>query len=122
MLKVLCDVLTLFLQEETVAALELEYEIQGKITSAALKLANETSARKGVRKQRKMSYQQSAQRLKDLEQKLKAAKSKQATTASNMPKQKKKPRPVSDNEGKKHILVWFQLIVDYSFIGVGDCR
>ncbi|XP_071519240.1 uncharacterized protein [Panulirus ornatus] len=86
-------------QEETVAALELEYEIQGKITSAALKLANETSARKGVRKQRKMSYQQSAQRLKDLEQKLKAAKSKQATTASNMPKQKKKPRPVSDAEG-----------------------
>ncbi|XP_069946253.1 FERM domain-containing protein 4A isoform X1 [Cherax quadricarinatus] len=86
-------------QEETVAALELEYEIQGKITSAALRLANETSARKGVRKQRKMTYQQSAQRLKDLEHKLKAAKSKQAATASGMPKQKKKPRPVSDSEG-----------------------
>ncbi|KAK7070656.1 FERM domain-containing protein 4A, partial [Halocaridina rubra] len=86
-------------QEETVSALELEYEIQGKITSAALRLANETSARKAVRKQRKLTYQQSAQRLKDLEQKLKAAKSKQAAAASSMPKQKKKPRPVSDTEG-----------------------
>ncbi|XP_042230584.1 streptococcal hemagglutinin-like isoform X2 [Homarus americanus] len=86
-------------QEETVAALELEYEIQGKITSAALRLANETSTRKGFRKQRKMTYQQSAQRLKDLEHKLKAAKSKQAATASSIPKQKKKPRPVSDSEG-----------------------
>ncbi|XP_063608539.1 FERM domain-containing protein 4A-like isoform X4 [Penaeus indicus] len=86
-------------QEETVAALELEYEIQGKITSAALRLANETSARKGVRKQRKLSYQQSAQRLKDLEQKLKAARAKQTATANSMPKQKKKPRPVSDSEG-----------------------
>lgn len=86
-------------QGETVAALEMEYEIQGKITSAALRIANESSARKGVRKQRKMTYQQSSQRLKDLEQKLKVAKSKQAATASSMPKQKKKPRPVSDNEG-----------------------
>ncbi|XP_069165685.1 FERM domain-containing protein 4B isoform X4 [Procambarus clarkii] len=86
-------------QEETVAALELEYEIQGKITSAALRLATETSTRKGLRKQRKITYQQSAQRLKDLEHKLKAAKSKQAATASGMPKQKKKPRPVSDSEG-----------------------
>ena len=81
------------------AALELEYEIQGKITSAALRLANESSARKGVRKQRKMSYQQSVQRLKNLETKLKAARSKQAATAASIPKQKKKPRPVSDSEG-----------------------
>lgn len=80
--------------------MELEYEIQGKITSAALRLANETSARKGVRKQRKLSYQQSAQRLKDLEQKLKAARAKQTATANSMPKQKKKPRPVSDSEGR----------------------
>lgn len=86
-------------QEESVAALELEYEIQGKITSAALRLANETSARNGVRKQRKMSYQQSAKKLKDLEAKLKAARSKQAATAASMPKQKKKPRPISDSEG-----------------------
>lgn len=94
-----------FFQEETVAALELEYEIQGKITSAALRLANETSARKGVRKQRKLSYQQSAQRLKDLEQKLKAARAKQTATANSMPKQKKKPRPVSDSEGME-VSLW----------------
>lgn len=87
-------------QEESVAALELEYEIQGKITSAALRLANETSARNGVRKQRKMSYQQSVKKLKDLESKLKAARSKQAATAASMPKQKKKPRPISDGEGE----------------------
>lgn len=87
-------------QEESVAALELEYEIQGKITSAALRLANEPSARNGVRKQRKMSYQQSAKKLKDIETKLIAAKSKQAATAASMPKQKKKPRPISDGEGE----------------------
>ncbi|XP_050711129.1 uncharacterized protein LOC126995539 isoform X1 [Eriocheir sinensis] len=86
-------------QEESVAALELEFEIQGKITSAALRLANETSARNGVRKQRKMSYQQSAKKLKELEAKLSAARSKQAATAVSMPKQKKKPRPISDSEG-----------------------
>lgn len=87
-------------QEESVAALELEFEIQGKITSAALRLANETSARNGVRKQRKMSYQQSAKKLKELEAKLTAARSKQAATAASMPKQKKKPRPISDSEGQ----------------------
>lgn len=93
------ELTTFVWQEESVAALELEYEIQGKITSAALRLANEPSARNGVRKQRKMSYQQSAKKLKDLETKLKAARSKQAATAASMPKQKKKPRPISDGEG-----------------------
>ena len=87
-------------QEETVSALELEYEIMAKITSAAFKLANETTARKGVRRQRKLSYQQSAQRLKDLEQKLRQAKSKVVAAASTLPKQKKKPRPLSESEGK----------------------
>ena len=37
--------------------LELEYEIQSKITSAALKIANDSHAAKSVRKQRKVSYQ-----------------------------------------------------------------
>lgn len=45
------------LQEEVLAKLELEFEIQGKITSAALKLANDASAKKSVRKARKNSYQ-----------------------------------------------------------------
>ncbi|XP_047738863.1 dentin sialophosphoprotein isoform X1 [Hyalella azteca] len=86
-------------QEETVSALELECEIMAKITSAALRLANESTARKGVRRQRKLSYQQSAHRLRELEQKLKQARSKAVVTASTLPKQKKKPRPLSDCEG-----------------------
>ncbi|XP_076030690.1 uncharacterized protein LOC143018952 isoform X2 [Oratosquilla oratoria] len=91
-------------QEESVAGLELEYEIQAKITSAALRLANETTARKAVRKQRKMSYQQSAQRLKEIESKLKMARTKSGTGGSlsgggmMVAKQRKKPRPVSDTD------------------------
>ena len=65
-----------------------------------MRLATETSAKKGVRKQRKISYQLAATRLKQLEQKLKSAKAKQAAVVSSMPKQKKKPRPVSDMDGK----------------------
>lgn len=94
------------LQEETVSALELEYEIMAKITSAALKLANESTARKGVRRQRKLSYQQSAHRLRELEHKLKQARSKAVATASTLPKQKKKPRPLSDSEGNLAILIY----------------
>merc|ERR1719481_535243 len=52
---------------EHLAQLELELEIQSKITSAALKLANDTSARKNVRRQRKISYNQCQKRLKELE-------------------------------------------------------
>ncbi|RXG68243.1 FERM domain-containing protein 4A [Armadillidium vulgare] len=89
-------------QEETVASLELEYEIQAKIVSAALRLANESSLKKGLRKQRKNSYHQATQRLKTIEQRLQQAKTRQAqviaNNASTMPKMKKKPRPVSDGE------------------------
>lgn len=52
------------LQEESLAAMELEYEIQRKITSAALRLANDGSPSKAVKRQRKMIYQQSLQQLK----------------------------------------------------------
>lgn len=51
-------------QEESLAAMELEYEIQRKITSAALRLANDGSPSKAVKRQRKMIYQQSLQQLK----------------------------------------------------------
>lgn len=44
--------------------MELEYEIQRKITSAALRLANDGSPSKAVKRQRKMIYQQSLQQLK----------------------------------------------------------
>lgn len=61
-------------EEETVAKLELDYEIQSKITSAAFKLANDINTRKSVRKQRKLGYQKAQARLKDIEQKLIIAK------------------------------------------------
>ena len=61
-------------EEELLANLELEYEIQSKITSAALKLASDSSASKSVRKQRKSSYQQSQRKLREIETKLNALK------------------------------------------------
>lgn len=52
------------------ANLELELEIQNKITAAAHKLVNDPRAPKSVRKQRKTSYQQSLKRLQELETKV----------------------------------------------------
>ena len=52
-------------EEELLANLELEHEIQTNITSAALKLASDAGAPKSVRKQRKSSYQQSQRKLKE---------------------------------------------------------
>lgn len=92
-------------KEESLAAMELEYEIQRKITSAALRLANDGSPSKAVKRQRKMIYQQSLQQLKDIETKLRSLRlaemynSTQAqpqvpvTTTSPWSKAKKKPRP-----------------------------
>ncbi|XP_067129060.1 FERM domain-containing protein 4A-like isoform X2 [Centruroides vittatus] len=61
-------------EEEVLAKLELDYEIQSKITSAAFKLANDLNTRKSVRKQRKLGYQKAQAKLKDIEQKLIIAK------------------------------------------------
>ncbi|XP_054710286.1 uncharacterized protein LOC129219988 [Uloborus diversus] len=55
---------------ETINNLELDYEIQSKITSAAFRLANDVTARKSVRKLRKISYQQATTKLKDIEEKI----------------------------------------------------
>ena len=57
-------------EDEMLAKLELEYEIQSKITSAALKIASDSAAAKSVRKQRKTSYQQSQKKLREIEAKL----------------------------------------------------
>ena len=54
-------------ETEKLTQLELEMEIQSKITSAALKLANDSKASKNVRRQRKISYNQSLKKLKELE-------------------------------------------------------
>ena len=61
------------------ANLELELEIQNKITAAAHKLVNDPRAPKSVRKQRKSSYQQSLKRLQELEAKLNQMKLKRAS-------------------------------------------
>ncbi|CAL1276756.1 unnamed protein product [Larinioides sclopetarius] len=55
---------------ETLNELELEYEIQSKIASAAFKLANDHTARKSVRKLRKVSYVQATSKLRNIEEKL----------------------------------------------------
>ena len=44
-------------EEEALANLELEYDLQSKITSAALRLAHDNASGKSVRKQRRSSYQ-----------------------------------------------------------------
>ncbi|CAG2163383.1 unnamed protein product [Oppiella nova] len=57
-------------EEEILSKLELEFEIQSKIVSAASKLAKDVNPKKNVRKQRKQAYQQSLAKLKDLEGRL----------------------------------------------------
>ena len=81
---------------EQLAQLELELEIQSKITSAQLKLANDTSARKNVRRQRKISYNQCQKKLKELE--FKVASMKHAANAG-----KKKPVKVVNRTGKEEM-------------------
>ncbi|XP_078596142.1 FERM domain-containing protein 4A-like isoform X17 [Branchiostoma floridae x Branchiostoma japonicum] len=53
--------------EADLERIEREYEILSKITSAALRLANDPNVAKKVRKKRKESYQKSLQKLKTLE-------------------------------------------------------
>ena len=55
------DIPTYVTQEESrLATLELEYELQSKITSAAHRLAHDKSTSKYVRKQRRQSYTKAA--------------------------------------------------------------
>ncbi|KAI1278740.1 FERM domain-containing protein 4A [Halotydeus destructor] len=56
--------------EETLANLELEFEIQNKIVAASLKLMNELQTNKSIRKHRKQAYDDAVRKLNTLEQKL----------------------------------------------------
>ena len=85
---------------EQLAQLELELEIQSKITCAALKLANDTSARKNVRRTRKISYNQSQKKLKELEFKVASLKH---TLVGNKKKVFKQPRDVKGGGGKEEL-------------------
>jgi len=84
---------------EQLAQLELEFEIQSKITCAALKLANDSSARKNVRRARKISYNQSQKKLKELEFKVASLKH---TTVGIKKKAFKQPRDVKSG-GKEEM-------------------
>ena len=50
-------------QDDGLSKLESEYEIQSKITTAAMKLANDPTISKKVRKTRRDSYKKSALRV-----------------------------------------------------------
>ena len=84
--------------EPFLASLELEYEIQSKITSAALKLASDTTASKSVRKQRKISYQQSQKKLKEIEAKLNTLKYYGTKHKQQQQQRFKQPRPHHQQE------------------------
>ncbi|GFY72034.1 FERM domain-containing protein 4B, partial [Trichonephila inaurata madagascariensis] len=78
---------------ETLNELELDYEIQSKIASAAFKLANDHTARKSVRKIRKVSYVQAATKLRNIEEKL-------STLKREKESQKKELKTESDGKEK----------------------
>ncbi|XP_022180573.1 FERM domain-containing protein 4A [Myzus persicae] len=75
-----------FKDDETLASLELEYKIQKGIAEAALGLANDETANKSVRRKHRMMYQQSQNRIIELETRI---------NLCNNQKVKKKPRPES---------------------------
>lgn len=66
------------------ASFELEYKIQKGIADAALGLANDETANKSVRRKHRLMYQQSQQRLVELETRI---------NLCNNQKVKKKHRP-----------------------------
>ena len=89
-------------ESEKLTQLELELEIQSKITSAALKLANDSKASKNVRKARKISYNQSQKKLKELEFKVASLKH---SSSVNRRRVIKNPRDVkSGAEARKEEL------------------
>lgn len=85
-------------ESEKLTQLELEMEIQSKITSAALKLANDSKASKNVKKARKISYNQSLKKLKELEFKVASIKHSAVVNKKRVPKN---PRDVKSGENKK---------------------
>ncbi|GFY60022.1 FERM domain-containing protein 4B [Trichonephila inaurata madagascariensis] len=70
--------------EEELARLELEYEIQTKIVSAAHKLLSDSSLKKNIRRQRKLSHQKAVAKLKEIEQKLVHFRKKEFLSSENV--------------------------------------
>ncbi|CAL1269435.1 unnamed protein product [Larinioides sclopetarius] len=70
--------------EEELSRLELEYEIQTKIVNAAYKLLNDSSLKKNIRRQRKLSHQKAVAKMKEIEQKLAHFKKKEFLSDENV--------------------------------------
>ena len=51
-------------EEDMISKLELDYELQNKITAASLKLTKDPTVAKSVRKRRKQSYHKSSQKVR----------------------------------------------------------
>lgn len=75
-------------KDDEIAKLEIDYEIQKKLTKAVFKLTNDSKASKTIRRQRKLSYQQSQTKLKQIENQLALLKKKNEV----------KGQEISDNE------------------------
>lgn len=76
-------------EEEILSRLELEYEIQSKIVSAAAKLLDESVTKRSVRRQRRQEHQQALAKLKDIQSKLVSVK--KQIQAANFQRNKKQP-------------------------------
>ena len=92
-------------ESEKLTQLELEMEIQSKITSAALKLANDSKASKNVRRARKISYNQSQKKLKELEFKVASLKHSAVVNKKKMMKLPREPKPSNKEEMRRGISV-----------------
>ncbi|XP_022244839.1 probable serine/threonine-protein kinase DDB_G0282963 isoform X2 [Limulus polyphemus] len=98
-------------KEEALTKVELEYEIQSKIASAALKLASDTTVKRNVRKQRKTAHQRAVIKLKDLEQKLatlkkqtEIIKAKQRKQSSDGEQSRNNHTHSEDEKGERNLL------------------
>lgn len=80
----------IYLQDETLAALELECKIQTGIAEAALGLASDGTASKSVRRKHRVLYEETQNRLHELQNRLSSLKQ------QSQPKLKKKPRPQTE--------------------------
>ena len=53
-------------EEDQLSKLEIDYELQKKITEAALKLAKDPTVAKSVRRKRKQSYNKAQQKVRKI--------------------------------------------------------
>ncbi|XP_065576911.1 uncharacterized protein LOC136037954 isoform X2 [Artemia franciscana] len=86
-------------EDEAITSLELQVELQKKITAAALRLSEESSTRRGVKRQRKQTYLQAVTKLNSLEGQLRDLKIGRCVIIREDGGRKKKARPMSDDEG-----------------------